>query len=56
MEDYLINTQMFNSPAYQRNSKLSYSILDDEMVKLFKNEKGGKKWLVCTNEHAYNKA
>ena len=38
MEDYLINTQMFNSPAYQRNSKLSYSILDDEMVKLFKNE------------------
>ena len=38
MEDYLINTQMFNSPAYQRNSKLSYSILDYEIVKLFKNE------------------
>ena len=29
---------MFNSLAYQRNSKLSYSILDYEMFKLFKNE------------------
>ena len=38
MEDYLINTRMFNSLAYQRNSKLSYSSLDYEMVKLFKNE------------------